>query len=131
MRTGVFSTPRPVPGRRAPALAGAGVVAVALPVFLVGGFPIGGWALAAVLWAAGEALGVWLARIPSGADHLAKSGMVAIAMASRGIGVMVVLLAVTVGNKSVGVSAAIVYALAYTLSLGVSMLEYFTGETRA
>ena len=131
MRTGVFSTPRPVPGRRAPALAGAGVVAVALPVFLVGGFPIAGWALAAVLWAAGEALGIWLARIPSGADHLAKSGMVALAMASRGIGVMVVLLAVTVGNKSVGVSAAIVYALAYTLSLGISMLEYFSGETRA
>jgi hypothetical protein len=131
MRAGVFSTPRPVPGRRAPALAGAGVVVVALPVFLVGGFPIAGWALAAVLWAAGEALGVWLARIPSGADHLAKSGMVALAMASRGIGVMVVLLAVTVGNKSVGVSAAIVYALAYTLSLGISMLEYFTGEKRA
>jgi len=131
MRTGVFSTPRPVPGRRAPALAGAGVVVVALPVFLVGGFPIAGWALAAVLWAAGEALGVWLARIPSGADHLAKSGMVALAMASRGIGVMVVLLAVTVSDKSVGVSAAIVYALAYTLSLGVSMLEYFTGEKRA
>ena len=131
MKTGVFSTPRPVPGRRAPALAGAGVVVVALPVFLVGGFPIAGWALAAVLWAAGEALGVWLARIPSGADHLAKSGMVALAMASRGIGVMVVLLAVTVGDKSVGVSAAIVYALAYTLSLGISMLEYFTGETRA
>jgi hypothetical protein len=104
---------------------------LALPVFLVGGFPIAGWALAAVLWAAGEALGVWLARIPSGADHLAKSGMVALAMASRGIGVMVVLLAVTVGDKSVGVSAAIVYALAYTLSLGISMLEYFTGEPRA
>jgi hypothetical protein len=130
MRTGVFSTPRPVPGRRAPVLAGAGVVVVALPVFLVGGFPIGGWALAAVLWAAGEALGVWLARIPSGADHLAKSGTVALAMAFRGIGVMVVLLAVTVADKKVGVAAVIVYALAYTLSLGVSLLEYFTGERR-
>ena len=39
-------------------------------------------------------------------------------MAFRGIGVMVVLLAVTVANKGVGVSAVIVYALAYSLSLG-------------
>lgn len=129
MKAGVFTTPRPAPGRRAPALAGAGAVVLALPVFLVGGFALGGWALAAVLWAAGEALGVWLARIPSGADHLAKSGAVALAMAFRGIGVMVVLLAVTVDDKAVGVAAVIVYGLAYTLSLGTSLLEYFTGES--
>jgi hypothetical protein len=126
----VFSTPRPVPGRRAPALAGAGVIVLALPVFLVGGFAIAGWALAAALWAAGEALGVWLARIPTGADHLGRSGMVAVAMAFRGIGVMVVLLAITVANRDVGVAAVIVYALAYTLSLGISLIEYFAGEPR-
>jgi hypothetical protein len=127
----VFSTPRPVPGRRAPALAGAGIVVLALPVFLVGGFPLAGWALAAALWAAGEALGVWLARIPTGADHLGRSGMVAVAMAFRGIGVMVVLLAITVADREIGVAAVIVYALAYTLSLGISLLEYFGGEPRA
>jgi hypothetical protein len=125
---GVFSTPRPVPGRRVPALAGAAVVVLALPVFLVGGFPIGGWALAAVLWAAGEALGLWLARIPTGADQLGKSGMVAIAMSFRGIGVMVVLLAVTLADRSVGISALVVYALAYSLTLAISLLEYFTSE---
>jgi hypothetical protein len=125
---GLLSTPRPVPGRRMPALAGAGVVALALPVFLVAGFPLGGWALAAVLWAAGEALSLWLARIPTGADHLRKSGMVALAMSFRGIGVMVVLLAVTVANKSLGVSAVALYALAYSLTLGVSLLEYFASE---
>jgi hypothetical protein len=125
---GVFSTPRPVPGRRVPALAGAAVVVLALPVFLVGGFPLGGWALAAVLWVAGEALGLWLARIPTGADRLGKSGMVAVAMSFRGLGVMVVLLAVTVANKGVGVSAVVVYALAYSLTLMISLLEYFTAE---
>jgi hypothetical protein len=130
VRAGVFSTPRPVPGRRAPALAGAGVVVLALPIFLVGGFPLTGWALAAALWAAGEALGVWLARIPTGADHLGRSGMVAIAMAFRGIGVMVVLLAITVADRDIGVAAVVVYALAYTLSLGMSLIEYFSGEPR-
>ncbi|HZD88176.1 MAG TPA: hypothetical protein VE088_09245 [Gaiellaceae bacterium] len=128
---GVFSTPRPVPGRRAPALAGAGVVVLALPVFLVAGFPLGGWALAAVLWAAGEALGLWLARLPLGADHLGSSGFVALAHSFRGIGVMLVLLAVTVANRHIGIAAVAVYALAYTLSLGVSLVEYFAGGHRS
>jgi hypothetical protein len=130
VRAGVFSTPRPVPGRRVPTLAGAAVVVLALPVFLVGGFSLGGWALAAVLWAAGELLGIWLARIRTGADHLGRSGMVAVAMSFRGIGVMVVLVAVTVANKHVGVAAVVVYALAYTLSLAVSLVEYFGAEPR-
>jgi hypothetical protein len=128
---GVFSTPRPVPGRRVPALAGAGVVVLALPVFLVAGFPLGGWALAAVLWAAGEALALWLSRLPIGADHLGSSGFVALAHSFRGIGVMIVLLAVTVANRDVGIAAVAVYALAYTLSLGVSLIEYFAGERSA
>jgi hypothetical protein len=125
---GLLSTPRPIPGRRVPALAGAAVVVLALPVFLVGGFPLSGWALAAVLWAAGEALALWLARLPLGADHLGASGLVALAHAFRGIGVMIVLLAVTVADKGTGVSALIVYGLAYTLALGVSLVEYFAGE---
>lgn len=125
---GVFSTPRPVPGRRLPALASAAVVLLALPVVLIGGFSLTGWLLAAVLWAAGEALGFWLARVPTGADHLRQSGLVAIAMAFRGIGVMIVLLAITVADRGTGVVAVIVYALAYTLSLLVALLEYFMGE---
>jgi hypothetical protein len=125
---GVFSTPRPLPGRRAPALAGAAVVVLALPVFLVSGFPLGGWALAAVLWGAGELLGLWLSRMPTGADHLRTSGLVAVAMAFRGIGVMVVLLIVTIANKDLGISAVVVYALAYSLSLAVSLVEYFSAE---
>ena len=125
---GILSTPRPVPGRRAPMLAGAGVVALALPVFLVAGFPLGGWAIAAVLWAGGELLGLWLARLPIGADHLGFSGLVALAHSFRGIAVMVVLLIVTVAARDVGIAAVVVYALAYTLSLGVSLVEYFGGE---
>jgi hypothetical protein len=125
---GLLSTPRPVPGRRAPALAGAGVVVLALPVFLVAGFPLGGWALAAVLWLVGELLGIWLSRLPTGADNLGSSGLVAIAHAFRGIGVIIVLAVVTLANRDVGVAALVVYALAYSLSLCVSLIEYFGGE---
>jgi len=125
---GVFSTPRPVPSRRVPVLAGGAVIVLGLPVFLVGGFPLGGWALAAVLWAAAEALTWWLGRLPIGADNLRSSGFVGIATAFRGIGVMVVLLAVTVADRRLGVSAVVLYALTYTLTLGISLLEYFSSE---
>jgi hypothetical protein len=124
---GVFSTPRAAPNRRIPVIAGAVVVALALPVVLLGGFPVAGWALAAVLWVAAELVGIWLARLPTGADHLRMSGLVALTMAWRGIGVMVVLLIVTVANKHVGVTAVVVYVAAYTLSLAVSLIEYFNG----
>ena len=128
MTNGLLSTPRPVPGRRVPALAGAGVVVLALPVFLVAGFPLGGWALAAVLWLVGELLGIWLSRLPTGADNLGSSGLVAIAHAFRGIGVIIVLAVVTLANRDVGVAALAVYGLAYSLSLCVSLIEYFGGE---
>ncbi len=125
---GMLSTPRPVPGRKVPMLAGAGVVVLALPVFLVAHFPVSGWALAAVLWAAGEALAAWLGKLPTGADHLRTSGFVALAHSFRGIGVIVVLAVVTLANRHVGIAALAVYALAYSLSLGVSLIEYFGGE---
>jgi hypothetical protein len=41
---------------------------------------------------------------------------------------MVVLLVVTVADRDVGIAAVAVYALAYSLSLGVSLVEYFGGE---
>jgi hypothetical protein len=41
---------------------------------------------------------------------------------------MVVLLVVTVADRDVGIAAVAVYALAYSLSLGVSLVEYFSGD---
>ncbi len=40
---------------------------------------------------------------------------------------MVVLIVVTLASRSVGITAVVVYALAYSLSLGVSLVEYFSG----
>ena len=127
---GVFTTPRPVPGRRIPALAAAAVVLLALPVVAVGGFPIAGWGLAAVLWLAGELLVRFLGRLPVGPDNVMSSAIVGITTALRGIGVMIVLLFVTVVNRDVGITAVAVYALAYSLSLAVSLVEYFLGSTK-
>lgn len=119
------STPRPVPGRLLPLSAGAAVIALALPVFLIAGWPLAGWALGAVLWIGGELLGLLLGRMRASAPGNAGAGVQGVGMMFRGIAVMVVLLAVVVSNTSIGVSAAIVYALAYTLELMLSLVTYF------
>jgi hypothetical protein len=130
MSPGVFATPRPVPGRVVPALAAAAVIALALPVFLVADWPLGGWTLAAVLWLAGEALAALLARFRVGAGNLAASGVVAIGMSFRALAIGVVLIAVAASDARLGVSAALLYAFAYTLELALSLLSYFTHEAR-
>jgi hypothetical protein len=128
MRQDVWSTPRPVPGRLIPIAAGAAVVALALPVFLAAGLPLAGWALAAVLWLAAQALGLLLARLQPGADNLAASGVVGIGRIFRVAAVGVVLAIVASRDGEVALAAALVYAFAYTLELALSLTAYFTSE---
>ena len=128
MRQDVWSTPRPVPGRTLPIAAGGALVALALPIFLVAGFPLAGWALAAVLWLAGQALALLLARLQPGADNLAASGVVGIGRMVRVIAVGVVLVVVASRDGETALAAALVFALAYTLELALSLSAYFTSE---
>jgi len=124
----LFSTPRPVPGRLAPTVAGGTIVALALPVFAVAGWPLAGWALGAVLWAAAEVLALVLARLPGSPDNLAVSSMRGIGTTSRALLVGIPLVVATVSNEHVGIAAALVYALAYTAELGVGLATYFGQE---
>ncbi len=126
----MFATPRAKPSRFLPALAGAAVIALAVPVFLVAGWPLRGWALGAVLWIASQALGALLARLPLGADNLAAAGVVGIGMMFRPVAVMVVAIAVAAQDASLGVAAALLYALAYTLELTLSLVTYFGSPAR-
>ena len=131
MSAGIFSTPRAVPSRLAPTIAGGCVIVLALPVFAVAGWPLSGWALAAVLWAAAQALALVLARLPNDAGNLAAAGMRGIGTTSRALLVGIPLVVVTVADESVGISAAILYALAFTVELLVGLAAYFGGEARA
>jgi hypothetical protein len=131
MRLAIFETPRPMPRRLAPALAAAGVLALALPVFLAAGLPFAGWVLATVLWLGGQGLALLLARLGLGADKLAASGVVGIGMTLRSVAVGVVLIAVAASDARVGLAAALLYAFAYTLELGVSLATYFAQERSA
>ena len=118
----------PVPRGHGPAIIGTIVVAAALPVFLAVGWPVGGWVLAAVLWAAGQAIALVLQRMPLGMGSLASSGAVALGRMFRSVAAMVVLLAVTVSDRSLGLPAVAVYAVAFSAEFCSSLVLYYGGE---
>jgi hypothetical protein len=118
-------TPRPVPGRMLPALAGVLLLTLALPVFVLAGWDLRAWALATVLWVGNELLGLLLRRFRTGPANLAASGVVAFGMLFRAIAVALVLFAVAAGDGSLALSAALLYALTYTLVLALSLASYF------
>jgi hypothetical protein len=128
---GIFSTPRPLPSRLAPAIAGGTIIALAFPIFALAGWPLEAWALAAVLWVASELFAAVLTRLPDSPDNLAAAGMRGIGTTSRALLVGIVLVIVTVSNETVGLAAAALYAIAFTVELGVGLATYFGGEAKA
>ena len=124
---GIFATPRPVPGRLVPALGGVGVLLLALPVFLVAGWDLRGWALGAVLWCSLEAIEFLLTRLRSRTTTAGASAALAFGLSFKAIAVLAVLLAAAVGDGDVAVGAAVVYVLAYTFQLALALLSYFGG----
>ena len=122
--------PRPLPKGNAPLIYGSIVVAGALPLFLIFGWPIAGWGIAAVLWVAGQLLVRVLQRQPIGMGNLAGSGAVAMGRMVRTITAGVVLAVVTVTNQSVGVAALAVYAIAYSVEFATSLATYYGGEAK-
>jgi len=104
------------------------VIALALPVFLVAGWPIAAWAIAAALWLAFQLVGALLERLPLGMDSLASAGVVAFGRLARAAGLMAILLAVAAWDSDLGLPAAVVYVLAFTVEFGLSVVAYFGGE---
>ncbi len=127
--SGIFTTARPVPGRLLPTLGGALVLLLALPVFVIADWRIAGWALGAVLWVAMQAFNFLLERMKERTGNLAAAGVQGFGLFFKTLGLLVVLIAVAVSDARLAVSAALVYALAYTLELGLSLLAYFGGAT--
>jgi hypothetical protein len=129
--TGVFATPRPVPESRLPALGGTAVVVIALPVFAIAGWRLDAWGIAAGLWVVYLAIGALLRRVPLGSDNLAAAGLVAFGRMTRAVALAAILIAVAVANAGLGLPAAVVYGLAFTVEFALSLVAYFGGEAKA
>ena len=128
MRAGIFATPRPAPGKLLPALAGAFVLLLALPVFLLAGWSLAGWGLGVVLWVGVEGVDVLLARLQGRPANLAASAVLAFGLMFRTVVVLAVLVAVAATRPHLALAAALVFGLAYTFQLGVSLTSYFGAE---
>ncbi len=129
MATSILN-PRAMPERRLPVVAGATMVALALPVFLLADWRLEGWAFGAVLWVGSQAVGLLFARVGIHEPTLRGSGLVAFGMMTRGILLMIVAIAVAASDPELGIAGALVYALAYTLELVLSLTLYFAGSAR-
>jgi hypothetical protein len=127
---GVFATPRPLPDQKLPLLAGAAVLLLALPVFLAAGWDLRGWAIGAALWGASRALAAVLTHMRSGMGTLAGSGVVGFGMTFRALAVMIVVVALAATDARLALAVVLLYALAYTMELAVSLGLYFSGEPR-
>jgi hypothetical protein len=123
-------SPRPLPERRLPVLAGGAIVASALPIFLIVGWRLEGWALGAVLWGASQALGLVFARVGINEPTLRGSGVVAFGMMGRGILLALAAIAVAVTDARLAVAGALVYAVAYTTELALGLALYFAGQPK-
>ncbi|MDQ3993780.1 MAG: hypothetical protein M3265_03175 [Actinomycetota bacterium] len=125
-----FLTPRPMPERRLPVVAGGSVVAFALPIFLIVGWRLDGWALGAVFWAGSQLLGLLFARVGISEPTLRGSGVVAFGMMLRGILLMVVAIAVATSDPDLAAAGALLYALGYSVELALSLMLYFGGKPK-
>ena len=121
-------TPRPIPSRLLPAGSAAAALALALPLFLVAGWPVKGWALGAILWAGLEALSFVIARLRARTTGTVSSSLQGIELLFKALAVLAVVLAAAHSDAAVAVAAILVYALAYTLGLMLSVASYFGTE---
>jgi hypothetical protein len=131
MNSAILARARPVPSRLAPALAGTAVVAFALPLVAIAGWSLRGWAFAAVLWVGAQVFGLLLARLPLGLSNLAALGVRGFGTSFRAVAVGVPLVVLTVADEAVGLVALVVYMLAFTVELLLSVLMYVGGEGKA
>ena len=122
--TTAITSPRPAPHVLLPALAGTAIIVLALPIFVVAGWPLNGWVIAATLWLASQLFGYLLVKMRSG-GNLAASGVAAVGMMTRAIVVMGVIFVVAISDPWAGLAAAVTYALAYTVELILSLVSYY------
>jgi len=97
-------------------------LAVALILFLVAGLPIAGWLAGAGAWAVQRLINELAVRKAQSADDVrARVGLLAGSMLLRGWIVAGVIIAVGVGDKDAGLSAAILFLAVFTLQFTMTM----------
>ena len=99
------------------------LLAVSLPVFLLAGLPMAGWAVAAGAWLAQRGIQLWLERrARSSDDARTVVGLTAASMLGRGWLVAGAILAVGLSDNSAGLAAAVLVLILFTAYFMAGML---------
>jgi hypothetical protein len=112
------------------------VLACALPVFLVAGLPMLGYAAAAGAWLAARAIELVAARRSAralgGGDRRGAVGTLAAATLARVWLIALVVLLVGIAEREAGLAAAVLAAILFTIHLGsLFVTRMLTGPERA
>jgi hypothetical protein len=100
-----------------------GVLALALPLFLVAELPLLGWATSAVAWCLQRALQVFLnKRAAASDDPRTVAGLLAGSMIARGWFVALAVFGAGMVEREAGLAAAVLCLSLFTIYLSVSMI---------
>lgn len=100
------------------------LLALALPVFLLAGFPILGWITAAVVWGMWRGIGEFSDRKAAASDDpRTVAGIAAGSMIGRGwlLGLTIIAVGLTAGDD-VGLSAAVLAVILFTVFFTTKMV---------
>ncbi|HEU4657745.1 MAG TPA: hypothetical protein VFR97_09480 [Capillimicrobium sp.] len=100
------------------------VLAVALPVFIVAGWPVAGWGAAAFAWIAWRLIAHWTDRKAEATDDLKKmAGIMTASMIGRGWLVALTILAIGLGvSDEAGLAAGVLLFAVFTVSFTASFV---------
>src|SRR4051794_18772913 len=107
------------------------VLALALPLFVVAGWPILGWVTGAGVWALQRLISDLAVRKAEASDDpRTKVGLLAGSMIGRGWLVAGIILAVGLSNNDAGLSAAVLFLAVFTLQFTMTLaMRPFEKET--
>ena len=126
MPSALFSTPRPEPNHVMPALGSGLIILLALPVFLLAGWPMLGYAAAAVAWIVQRVINDALARRAAASDDpKTVVGLTAGSMIGRGWLVALTIFGaylIAGSDDAVGLAAAVLVVVLFTAYFTVSLI---------
>src|SRR3954468_17875446 len=107
------------------------VLALALPLFVVAGWPIVGWLLGAGVWTLQRLISEYAVRKAEASDDpRTKVGLLAGSMIGRGWLVAGIILAVGLNNNDAGLSGAVLFLAVFTVQFTMTLaLRPFEKET--
>ena len=99
------------------------ILAVALPVFIVAGWPLLGWAAGALAWGLQKAIATWTNRMAEASDEPRQvAGIVTGSMIGRGWLVAVIIFGTGMIENDAGLAAAVLFLLVFTVNFSFTLV---------